>query len=327
MSLQAARHLNDAERPELAERELRRWLSRHPDDAEAHALLGCVLAKQRLPGAEEEALEAVRLAPEWAYPHVNLAWVCLRLRRTRRAERAARAALEIDPEHLSALALLASALLNQPFRRVGREALRVAEAGLALDPGSADCARLRAQALHRLGRRAEAREAAAFALRLAPGESATHAATGWIELTSGNARAARRHIREALRLDPVNNPEAERALRILDDGDRFPAVLLLAMQAGGPLLRGAAALHAALVAAAVVVARGDALPYLAGSLAALLYLEIFTLRGRFAAAGRQWLAELRATGEISRRDRNSARGFLAVMVLLSLIAPALALFR
>lgn len=327
MSLEAARHLNEVERPELAERELRRWLAQHPDDAEAHALLGCVLAKQGLAGAEDEALEAVRLAPEWVYPHANLAWVYLQLKRDRRAEGAARAALEIDPEHLSAHVYLASALLNQPFRRVGREALRVAEAGLALDPGHAECARLRAQALHRLGRREQAREAAALALRLGPNESGTHAATGWIELIAGDARAGRRHLREALRIDPVGHPEVARMVRVMDDGDRFPAVLLLAMQAGGPLLKGAAVLHAALVAAAVAVARGDALPYLGASLAALVYLEILTLRARFAAAGREWLAELRATGDITRRDRNSARGFIAIMVTLALVAPALALFR
>lgn len=109
----AARHLVLARRPDLAERELRRWLALYPFNAEGHALLGWSLALQKRSGAVDAAQEAVRLAPEWAYTHAVLGEVHLHLGNPRRAEVPLRRALALDPASIAmavALALLASVL-------------------------------------------------------------------------------------------------------------------------------------------------------------------------------------------------------------------------
>ncbi|HLL83219.1 MAG TPA: hypothetical protein VK420_11230, partial [Longimicrobium sp.] len=93
MSLDAARQLILARRPEVAERELRRWLTHHPRDAEGQALLAWSLALQLKPEASREAEAAVRLAPGWAYTHTVLGEVRMRLGLHRTAERALRDAL------------------------------------------------------------------------------------------------------------------------------------------------------------------------------------------------------------------------------------------
>lgn len=127
---------------DLAERELRRWLSLHPHHAEAHSLLGWCLAVQKRPAeALAAAQEAVRLAPDMAHAHRVLASVQIEAGRDREAEHSIRAALELAPSEAEYYAVLATALLNQPLRLTGRAALRAADAGLALDPACVECGR------------------------------------------------------------------------------------------------------------------------------------------------------------------------------------------
>lgn len=319
-SLEAGRQLILARRPKLAERELRGWLSVNPEDPQGHALLAWSLALQaRADEAVRSGGEAVRLAPDWAYTHAMMAEVQLHLDRYADAERSAREALALDPHYSGYHALLAAALLNQGERVQAREALRVADAGLAVDADDADCARLRAQALVRLGRRREAREAAAFALQLAPDASVSHAAAGWIELRAGSYARSREHLREALRVDPMNE-DAARGLRLVGDGPRFCAALAVQAKAWAWRLAAAAALFAAEVAALRGSASaGDARFALTCSAYVLAALAgpILWVRLRRPAL----LAELRMPGALAPNERRDARWALLLAMGILLVIP------
>jgi tetratricopeptide (TPR) repeat protein len=320
-SLEAGRHLIMARRPEMAERELRGWLSLHPDDPEAHALLGwCLALLKRKDEAVAAAGEAVRLAPDWAYTHGAMAEVHLWLGQQRLAEEAAREALALDPHHSGYYAILAASLLNQPLRFKTGAALKAAEAGLAQDAGDADCARLRAQALLRLGRRREAREAAAYALEKAPDASSTHATAGWIELEAGGSRdRSRAHLREALRMDPMNH-DAVRGLRMATQGSRFAAALVMQVEEWGWRLIPVALAFAAEMAAVVAWAGpGDTWFVLAYALFMLGTLEGAMLYVRYRRP--QMLAELRLPGALTPGDRRDARWVLMLGLGFLLLLP------
>jgi tetratricopeptide (TPR) repeat protein len=315
--LQACERLIEVRRLDLAERELGRWLSLHPDDAYGHALMAWTLALQ---GRGDEALrsagEAVQLEPDWAYTHAIMAEVHERMGRHADAERSVLEALALAPHHAGYHALLAAALLNQGADRT-QEALRAADAGLAADAGSADCARLRAEALLRLGRRRDAREAAALALHLAPEASASHAAAGWIELRTGNLAESREHLREALRMDPLNEAAAS-GLRLAGDGPRFCAALVVQTEAWARPLAVAAALFAAELAALAV--RGSLGAFVLGySTAILAALAAAMLWVRIRHP--HLLAESRFPGALAPNDRRDARWVLVLGIGALLLLP------
>jgi tetratricopeptide (TPR) repeat protein len=300
--LEAARQLVLARRPELAERELRRLLARHPELAHAHALLGwCLL--DRGGEAVAAAQEAVRLEPEWPYTHIALAEVHLKLKQPRLAEQSARQALALEPGSAQHHATLAAALLNQRFRLRAREALRFAEAGLALDPADADCARLRALALLRRSRLDEARKAAAYALSLAPEDAAVHATAGFIEVTARQPARGRPHLREALRLDP-ERADAERGLRMAMENKRLAAMLAVLVGRWRWPVAGAMLLFVAETAA--VLSRGEyaTLRWLTVPVYLVVLLWIAVLWARLFHPG--LVAELRQPGGMGRLERRDA---------------------
>jgi tetratricopeptide (TPR) repeat protein len=243
-SLEAGRLLLVARRPELAEPELRRFLAAYPHSPHGQALLGwCLALLGRAKEAVEAGQEAVRLAPDWSYTHASLAEVYLQLGWNRDAERSAREALALDPNDPRTCAVLSGALFEQRWRRVAHEALRAADDGLALDPEHAWCARVRALSLSRLKRHHEAREAAAYALRLEPNEALAHAAAGQVELAAGARPGARGFLRQALRLDPANE-YAKTALLSTSDYAREAAGLLVQAERWSRPLRWIAAVFA-----------------------------------------------------------------------------------
>jgi tetratricopeptide (TPR) repeat protein len=317
--LTAAERLIEVRRLDLAERQLARWLSMHPDDAYGHALMAWALVLQ---GRGDEALrsagEAVQLEPDWAYTHAMMAEVHERMHRHAEAEASVRVALGLNPHHAGYYALLAASLLNQDTGRPhAREALRAVDAGLAVDAGDANCARLRAQALLRLGRRREAREAAAFALHVAPDAAASHAAAGWIELQTGNLAGSREHLREALRMDPTND-DAASGLRLAGDGPRFCAALVVQVEAWTRPLAAAAVLLTAELAA--LAARGGLNAFvLCYSLVVLAMLEAAMLWVRVRHP--QLLVESRLPGALAPHDRRDARWALLLGVGILLLVP------
>lgn len=136
---------------------LRRHLSDHPDDPEAHALLALLLAnRSRHREALEEAREAIRLDPDTALAYYVLS-ICLphrrigRVRATAEAIAAAERAIRLDPQQPGPYAQLAYLHYTHPssaFRSHHAEAaLQAAEGGLEVDPLNVPCLVLRGLAL------------------------------------------------------------------------------------------------------------------------------------------------------------------------------------
>ena len=324
-NLEAGRQLLLAHRPELAERELRRFLAVYPESALAQALLAWALALQER-GAEavDAAREAVRLDPEWSYTHMVLAEVYLHVRQPADAEQSSRAALELAPYDADNHATLAAALLNQGGRDRAREALRVLNEGLAEEPGNTACARLRAQALSRLGHHRQAREAAAHALRLAPALSETHAAAGWIEMAAGERGRGGDLLREALRLDPGND-DARKGLRLATYGERSAAAMFVQAQRWRWGLGAVGAVFVAEIAAVARRPDADDLSFTLWYTGLLLGISVA------AMAWARWrhpglVEELRMEGA-DGKDAKNARQMLLFLIFLLLFVPCTVLTK
>lgn len=320
-SLEAARQLLRP-RPDLAEREVRRFLALYPDSAHGHALLGGSLVMQgRRREAVDAARQAVRLAPEWHYTHASLAEICLHAGRPRQAEDHVRAALAMYAGDANYHALLAGALLNQWWRFRGAQALRAADAGLALDPENAMCARMRAQALSRLRRHDQARQAAAFALSLEPDASDSHTVAGWVEIAAGDRARAGELLREALRLNPANH-HALRGVRQATYTQRTAAAALVQARWWKRPLRWLGAVYAAELAAALVLGSGGDIAFALGYGACVFSI----LCGGMAWAARRHpglVKELRTAGPRTH-EAGEARWLLAMLIFLLLISPVVA---
>lgn len=319
--LEAARRLLRL-RPDLAERELRRFLALYPDSAHGHALLGGSLVMQ---GRRREAVaasrQAVWLAPDWHYAHASLAEVCLHAGRPREAERHVRAALGMYAADADYHALLAGALLNQWWRFPGAAALRAADAGLALDPENAMCARMRAHALSRLRRHDEARRAAALALALEPGTSDSHTVAGWVEVAAGERARGGELLREALRLNPAN-AGALQALRQATYLQRTAAAMLAQAERWRRPLYAVLAVYAVELAAAVARGGGSDIAWVLGFSA----WNLGVTAGGMAWAHRRHPAlveEMRLAGP-GGRDASDARQTLVMMIVFLLFAPVIA---
>jgi tetratricopeptide (TPR) repeat protein len=315
--LRACKQLIDVGRADLAERELGRWLSMHPEDAYGHALMARALT---LAGRGGEALaaadEAVRLAPDWAHSHFIRTVVLEDLDRHQESERSVREALALAPDYAVYHGMLSMSLLNQGWAR-SEEALHAAEQGLAVDPGDLACSRMRAEALLRLNRLDEAREAAAYALRLDPGSSTVHTAAGWIELNAGNPERTREHMLAALRSDPLNDT-AEYGLGLAIDGPRFCAALAVQVEAW----RGRLALAVWLFAQELVGLA--ALEMLDGILLGFSLAMLGFLTGAILWVRRRRprvLAEMRIPGLLTPTERRDARWTVALVAGILLLLP------
>lgn len=321
--LEAIRRLLEVRRVELAERELRRWLSRHPYDAEGHGLLGwCLAVQKRGAQAIRSAREAVRLAPGMPYAHKVLATVLIRANRPREAEQSAREALALDPHDPESYALLVTALLDQTLRFRAREALRAAEAGLAVDPGHAECARLRAVALMRTFRGGEARKAAAYAVSLDPEGAETHATAGLIEFVLGDRRRSREHNRQALRIDP-EHADAERTLHDAAEPVPFGAGMLVRIPRLLPRLLAIAAVLTVEIAALACM---DPASLPSAAVLAGLYLTGLSVHVVWALlVHRPLIRRLRAPGGMGEGERREVDQSITIMFAVPLVIPPLLL--
>jgi Flp pilus assembly protein TadD len=319
VSLESTQRLLDAHRPDLAEREIRLWLERHPESAAGHSLLGWALALQRKPGGVAAAATAVRLAPDSAHAHATLGELNLHWDRPWHAEKPLRRAIELAPHDPYIHANLAAALLNQRFPWRWPEGLRLAEAGLALDPHNAGCARVRAIGLMRTFRWRKARDAALYALELDPEDSDAHGIAGWTQYCAGTATEARAQLHEALRINPANSA-AEQMLHQMDHYVRLSAAMVVATERSPLVMRVAAAVYTWLVVLGVAYG-GPTLSVnsLAASLFFLLVVEAWTLRARITRYGRERLPELRAPGALTRGERRAMHGLFVFCMVMALL--------
>ena len=131
--------------------------------------------------------------------HYVLARVWLVRRHFDKAEAAIRESLALEPHDADYHTMFGQIQLHHSR---WNEALAAAEQALACDAEHIDALNLRAEALRRLGRADSATEQLDEALRLNPEDAWTHASMGWTALEQGDRAKAKRHFREALRLDP-----------------------------------------------------------------------------------------------------------------------------
>ncbi len=187
-------------RYDTAEAELRQALAEDPENARAHAMLALCLIQSR---QYERAAAAVDLARTLSPDDPFVFYVESRMLTERNcfpeAEAAVLEAIGLDPYEVEYFAQLACVRMEQ---RRWDAALVAAEQGLALDAENVTCTNLRAMALVKLGRRLEAGEAIASALRRQPEDADTHANMGWSLLENAQPQQALEHFREALRLNP-----------------------------------------------------------------------------------------------------------------------------
>lgn len=198
--LQRAILLLDCSRQDLAEAEIRRYLSEHPDDPEAHAMLGlCLALAEKHSDAIQAADAAVRLSPDLALAHYVRGYSLYLGKRHADAMKAVEEALRLDPSFTSAHHL-ESCLWAEEHRWPA--SLEAADRGLALDPVDVPCLNSRAMALTALGRKAEAEECLRTVLSHDANGSLGHANEGWRLLLGRDSDSALLHSRDALRSDP-----------------------------------------------------------------------------------------------------------------------------
>jgi tetratricopeptide (TPR) repeat protein len=300
----------DGMRPELAERELKRSLSRFPEDGRIHAMLSLTFIKQNRPvPAFDAAREAIRLDP--FHPLSNQAWAAthaMNLRGRRAAEAVREAMARVHPTAdlfgFLSLAILNGAALRVPSRKRSQAALEAAEAGLRLDSENENCLVLRAKALASLGRIPEARAAAEDALRVRPVSAIAHAVRGVVEVAAWKRRQAYPYFIEALRLNP-NDRFTHKQL----ENERLIASMIHQMSPVKWLLRIACTLAVVIVVPAGLAAGHPVMALFAAVSLAWLHPDVLN-----------WLcppevqALYRAPGALRRYDIWSARvmiGFLA----------------
>ncbi len=171
---EVARSYVGRDRWDDAAQSLEEVLSLHAAHPQALLLLGVVETRRaRFYEAEETLLEVLRLRPTWSFAYVVYGDLMEVTGHAAKAEKLWRKALELDPESAEAHQRLA--IHHAEGHRLGR-ASDHAHAGLALDPH----------------------------------DVAGHASLAAAMLLAGRPFAARKLLRDALRLDPTS-PELEEA--------------------------------------------------------------------------------------------------------------------
>ena len=193
--------LIEQSRFDLAEKELRTFLTHEPGHTPAMRLLTiCLLNQGRPADALEISGNLVGLEPDEPQNQYIHAAVLLNLGRDGDAETYVREAIRLYPYDADYFELLARVYLG---RKKWTEALEFANEGLALDPAHVNCLNVRTTALTKLNRKAEAAQTIEDVLEQDPENPHSHANVGWTKLEHGDHKGAQVHFAEALRLDPT----------------------------------------------------------------------------------------------------------------------------
>jgi len=222
--LQRALILHQQGRHDMAEKELRQFLTATPESAFALALLAISLAElQRRDEAETAAREAIGHEPDLAFAHYALARVLTDRNRLEDASAAIQEAVRLEPADADYHGMNAAIELG---KERWQAALDAAETGLQMDPEHVACNNLRAMALVKLGRQSEAGTTIDNALSREPENSFSHANKGWTLLEQGRRKEALTHFRESLRLEPGNEWARSGLVEALKAGNPIYAVVL-----------------------------------------------------------------------------------------------------
>jgi tetratricopeptide (TPR) repeat protein len=218
-ALEQIAHWNETGRHDLARERARASLQEHPESADLMVALGGALEGL---GRAREAGDAARAALGIESDHVGALLLLGRLAqkagRNREAEEHFLAALRSDPEDPGLL--LAYAQLLYAVERFDK-AEALARAALTRDPEYAAAHSLLSLILTaREKAPSHARLHGAQGVGLSPESDLSHTALGIQYYRSGRPFAAKRHLREALRLDPEDH-DAETMFHEVDLATRW----------------------------------------------------------------------------------------------------------
>nr|WP_237227999.1 tetratricopeptide repeat protein [Rubinisphaera sp. JC750] len=206
---QRAELLYEQSRHKEALQELQHHLREFPDDADAIGLKAHALALlERLDEALDAVAAAFEIAPDYGYVYRASAFVLYRSNRLKEAHAAVREAIRLDPNNYDYHRLQAIFWLNQ---NEFQEMLDSANRALALQPEDELSLNLQSIALRGLGQPLEAEQVALLSLNRNPEIAFSHFTRGWGLLESKDYVGAKKHFREALRLNP-NSKSARKGL-------------------------------------------------------------------------------------------------------------------
>jgi Flp pilus assembly protein TadD len=142
-------------------------LEADPSHAGAYNNLGVAYERMGKEEAQEQFEEAIRLRPDFAQAHFNLARILIQKRRDGRAAAELQHTIQIDPNHVGALNMLGTVLGRQ---QKFSEATSYLERAVRLDPNHAEAHSNLGAAYAGLGRLREAVAQFEVALRIDPNE-------------------------------------------------------------------------------------------------------------------------------------------------------------
>ena len=197
---QRAELLYEQSRLKESLQELQHHLRDFPDDVDAIGLQAHALARlERFDEALDAVASAFEIAPDYGYVYRASAFVLYRSNRLKEAHAAIKEAIRLDPNNYDYHRLQAIFWLNQNKHQ---EMLDSANRALELNPEDELAMNLQSMALRALGQPLESEQVALLSLDRNPEIAFSHANHGWGLLESKDYAGAKKHFREALRLDP-----------------------------------------------------------------------------------------------------------------------------
>jgi tetratricopeptide (TPR) repeat protein len=182
--------------------DLRKALVEHPDQADAHNMLGLLLGRKGASSSEvaAEFREAVRLRPDFAEAENNLGLVLTQADQDEAAMAAFREAIRIRPNYAEAHANLGAALIPTD----GEQAIHELEKAVALEPSSVKAQFNLATAYGASPKYGSAKEIELLrkVIAMSPAFARAHLTLGKALLQDGKVPDAITELQEAARLDP-----------------------------------------------------------------------------------------------------------------------------
>ena len=201
--IETAQRLIDVKRYDLLETRSHEFCLKHPENSMGHFFLGLALKGQsKLEPAEEELRETLRLDPEMAPAYGILGSIKADQGFHREAEELFLTGLKLEPTDVGLLTqygnLMALTEFNEKAERLYREALRI-------DPENENTHALLSALKSKQKESLESQAHAEKSIELSPDEQISHVAMGMHYFHSGRPFLARKHLKEAMRLDPTND--------------------------------------------------------------------------------------------------------------------------
>ena len=213
--LSKSRHFLASGRYDLAVDTLREGLAFHPDNADLHGMIAInEVNRDSFDAARKAAHEALRLDPESLEAMFVLARCDIEQDIFSRAEKNLLDGLRIDPQSPDFLIEYARLMMITEHLR---KAQGLVEAALVVDPENSNAISLRGLILAQRAVLKDSDEDKAKSLAIEPDSALMHVRAGSASLQAGRPFRARRHFREALRLDP-SQPGIEEAFL---EADRY----------------------------------------------------------------------------------------------------------